>query len=543
MLLIIFIPFNPILTQASAQLPDINGSFERDANYNGLPDFWESNWRNGTSTGPSASLASYDPKDGYAIYRMYNGIGDAGSHQYVLSERIPITGGRAYQVEALMRYGLQAGGKAHLDLIQLDSTGREVAYKSQSYQNGGWVWRNNLLTFMTAPKAAFLLIRFAVGGEERAYLDLDKVRLKDLDINGSFEQDEDQNGLPDFWETNWRKGNSQGPYAKLVPFDPASGSKAYRLHNGIGDKNSYHYVLSNPIPVVGGRSYELSVLMKYGLQNGGTAGIHLIQLDSQGNELGMDVRSYSKGNWMWNKNILTFTAKANTSTVLIRIEVGGEEAANLDLDNLLFKELDLNGSFEQDEDQNGLPDFWETNWRNGNSQRSGVSLVHAILAHESKVYRMTNGTGEPSSYQYVLSNQIPVAGNSTYSVKALLKFGFAMNQSTNNYSYDVSSKLSKSVAPDGRIQHFHYDENGNIIRKMVSFLDQTKVEMSVIELDSTNKVINETHLVLSQGNGGWMEKEIMLTTRGNTNAISIRFGVGNEDGATVDIDNVRLDKR
>jgi hypothetical protein len=49
---------------------DYNGSFEVDSNNNNLPDFWETNWRNGSSTGPYAQRLQDRSIDGGYIYQL-----------------------------------------------------------------------------------------------------------------------------------------------------------------------------------------------------------------------------------------------------------------------------------------------------------------------------------------------------------------------------------------------------------------------------------------------------------------------------------------
>ncbi|WP_028594351.1 hypothetical protein [Paenibacillus assamensis] len=58
----------------SPHMDAINGGFEKDINLNNLPDFWEMNWRNGTSTNPFASMAPYEPVSGKYHLRLYNGM-------------------------------------------------------------------------------------------------------------------------------------------------------------------------------------------------------------------------------------------------------------------------------------------------------------------------------------------------------------------------------------------------------------------------------------------------------------------------------------
>lgn len=79
-----------------------------------------------------------------------------------------------------MKYTLQDGGTAGMHIIQLDANGKEVGYDAQSYNNGGWKWHNHSRAFVAKPDAKSVLIRFAVGGEDSAYMDLDTASFKEI---------------------------------------------------------------------------------------------------------------------------------------------------------------------------------------------------------------------------------------------------------------------------------------------------------------------------------------------------------------------------
>ncbi|MFB0846916.1 hypothetical protein [Paenibacillus oleatilyticus] len=471
----------------------INGSFEKDENGNNLPDFWEVNWRNGTSSEPFAGLAPYDPVDGANVYRLFNGKGDRESYQYVLSNAIPVVGGKSYEVRAMMKYTLQDGGTAGMHIIQLDANGKEVGYDAQSYNSGGWKWHNHSQVFVAEPSAKSVLIRFAVGGEDSAYMDLDTVSFKEININGSFEKDENGNNLPDFWEVNWRNGTSSGPFAGLAPYDPVDGANVYRLFNGKGDPESYQYVLSNAIPVVGGKSYEVRAMMKYTLQSGGTAGMHIIQLDANGKEVGYDAQSYNNGGWKWHNHSQVFVAKPDAKSVLIRFAVGGEDSAYMDLDTVSFKEININGSFEKDENGNNLPDFWEVNWRNGTSSEPFAGLVPYDPVDGVNVYRLFNGKGDPESYQYVLSNATPVVGGKSYEVRAMMKYTL---------------------------------QGGGT------------AGMHIIQLDANGKEVGYDAQSYNNGGWKWHNHSQVFVAKPNAKSVLIRFAVGGEDSAYMDLDTV-----
>lgn len=162
-------------TTSTSSSIDINGSFETDANSNNFPDFWETTWLNGTSTGAFATRTIYDPTNGSYEYRLYNGTGDASSYVFAVSNLILVLPNTTYKAEAMMKYTLAATAYAHFTVIQLDAAGNEVGYNHQQFNNGGWTWHDNANVFVTTANTSNIVIRLAVGGEVSAYLDFDAV--------------------------------------------------------------------------------------------------------------------------------------------------------------------------------------------------------------------------------------------------------------------------------------------------------------------------------------------------------------------------------
>lgn len=153
-------------------------------------------------------------------------------------------------------------------------------------------------------------------------------------INGSFEEDENGDGLPDFWDIVWRNGNSANPYAGLSSYEQVHGQYEYRLYSGSGDAGSYQYVRSRELPVEPSTAYELRALMKYTVADGGRAEMTMIQVDGNGNHNGEESRTFTHGGWQFHDNGLPFITNWNTKSVILRFGVGGEEGAYLHLDDV-----------------------------------------------------------------------------------------------------------------------------------------------------------------------------------------------------------------
>lgn len=472
---------------------DMNGSFEQDINNNNLPDFWEMNWRNGTSTGYNAEKASYSPVEGNYHYRLFNGVGDTDSYIYVVSNIIPVSGNTAYQAEAFMRYTLGTG-HAEFSIIQIDSKNDIVTEDHQSFNNGGWTWHNNLNVFITEPNTKYVTIRFGVGGEAGAYLDLDKVSLKLLDINNDFKQDTNNNNLPDFWETTWRNGTSTGAYATRFPYMSINSTHMYRLYNGTGHANSFQYAMSNPIPVLGNTAYKIEAIMRY-LVNSGEAQFTIIQTDAFGNTTATNHKAFNKGGWTNHENSNMFMTEPNTKYISIRFGIGGEENAYLDIEYVKVQQIDINGGFETDLNNNSLPDFWETSWRNGTSTGFFATLAPYSPADGVKHYRLFNGLGDANSYIYGISDLIPVRGESTYLLRNMMRYTL--------------------------------NAGGQAV-------------VTVIEFDTNGVEVNQQFNSYKNGGWVWNDNSALYTTNANTRFIAIRYGIGGEVNAYLDLDSVSL---
>ncbi|MBY0014692.1 hypothetical protein [Paenibacillus typhae] len=497
-----------------------NFSFEKDVNQNNLPDFWETAWRIGSSTSPSATIikaTSTDSSvDGSSLYRLNNGKGEASSYQYVLSDPIAVGGKATYRIQAYMRYLLSAG-VAEMTVIQADAGNNTIQQSSRSFKSGGGKWNKNSITFDTLEKATSIRIRFAVGGEENATLDIDKVTFANViqatstakakiafNGNSSFEKDQNNDGKPDQWDVSWRNGTSSGAFAAIVSYLPGvEGKNQYRLFSGTGDAASYMYALSEKVPVAGGATYKLSVSMLYALSQG-SANMSILEFAADGSTTNEIHNVYRNGGWSWKVNSKTFTAQPNTTHIAIRFAVGGEVSAYLDIDQVQIElagaaDINDNASFETKDNTNNLPDLWTTAWRNGTSANPSAErvLIDTLGFTEGLcMYRLFGGTGTTNSYQYAHSSPIPVAASVTYTLSAAMRY--TLNQGGH-------------------------------------------AEMSVIQLDKNGTNIGEAHSTASNGGWQWHNQYMDIVTLPNTTHIIIRFAVGGEaSGAYLDIDDVRI---
>ncbi|MNO47601.1 hypothetical protein D3C76_379180 [compost metagenome] len=62
-----------------------------------------------------------------------------------------------------------------------------------------------------------------------------------LFFNGGFELDQNNNKLPDLWETVWRNGSSTVSSVSRQGYDPIGGAYHLRMYNGTGDSKSFVY--------------------------------------------------------------------------------------------------------------------------------------------------------------------------------------------------------------------------------------------------------------------------------------------------------------
>ncbi|PUA38264.1 hypothetical protein C8Z91_16245 [Paenibacillus elgii] len=315
-----------------------NGSFETVGNHETLPKFWERTWPNAQSQGQQVFRNADTSMGGSYSYRLYSGSSNPAAMIYGLSDNIPVIGGQAYEARALMRYALSLGGHVEFSIIEVDANDNNVNEHHVTYRNGGWTVHDNANDFVTNTNTTHINIRFAVGGELNAYLDVGNVRLTKVDINGSFETVGNHETLPKFWERTWPNAQSQGQQVFRNADNTMGGNYTYRLYSGSSNPAAMIYGLSDNIPVIGGQAYEARALMRYALSSGGHAEFSIIEVDANDNNVNEHHVTYRNGGGTVHDNANDFVTNANTTHINIRFAVGGELNAYLDVDNVrLFK--------------------------------------------------------------------------------------------------------------------------------------------------------------------------------------------------------------
>jgi hypothetical protein len=161
-----------------------NPSFELDEDGSGRPDGWELAWRNGTSIDSNVSIYSHlqaDQFEGNRTIRLTNGTGDANSSIYVLSDQIPVAGGHDVILSAAVRRHLAPEAKANLSIIEKDSENEIIGFQEITLgESGGWKFKVEHLKGTLKQNTKKIEIRFAVGGAENQIIDIDDVRLMQL---------------------------------------------------------------------------------------------------------------------------------------------------------------------------------------------------------------------------------------------------------------------------------------------------------------------------------------------------------------------------
>ncbi|WP_028594352.1 RHS repeat domain-containing protein [Paenibacillus assamensis] len=252
--------------------------------------------------------------------------------------------------------------------------------------------------------------------------------------------------------------------------------------------------MSDVIAVKGGNAYELKAKLRYTLPSG-MAQISIIQMDSKGNNVGELQYTYSKGAWQWVDTNNRFVVQPETVAIRIRFGVGwAEEGAYLDVDQVELMSLNEYGTFEEDSNQNHLADFWELNWRNGVSENPFSKLAPYEPVAGKYHLRLYSGEKDAPSYQYSVSESIPVISGAAYKLNAHLRY----------------------AATNG------------------------KVQMSVIQRNGKKEIVDEVHYVYQNDQWRWREKLEHFVIHPKATTVDIRFGVGGQERAYLDVDNVTL---
>ncbi|WP_157793945.1 hypothetical protein [Paenibacillus donghaensis] len=94
----------------------------------------------------------------------------------------------SYEVSAFMKYTLPVG-HAEMIIIEADDKGNIINQSSRSVNNGAWKWHFHSILIEPNWKTKFIQIRFAVGGEEKAYLDIDRVEVQYVKNKDNWKED------------------------------------------------------------------------------------------------------------------------------------------------------------------------------------------------------------------------------------------------------------------------------------------------------------------------------------------------------------------
>ncbi|ASA23043.1 hypothetical protein B9T62_20865 [Paenibacillus donghaensis] len=87
-----------------------------------------------------------------------------------------------------MKYTLPVG-HAEMIIIEADDKGNIINQSSRSVNNGAWKWHFHSILIEPNWKTKFIQIRFAVGGEEKAYLDIDRVEVQYVKNKDNWKED------------------------------------------------------------------------------------------------------------------------------------------------------------------------------------------------------------------------------------------------------------------------------------------------------------------------------------------------------------------
>ncbi|MFE4569802.1 GBS Bsp-like repeat-containing protein [Paenibacillus chitinolyticus] len=198
----------------------------------------------------------------------------------------------------------------------------------------------------------------------------------------------------------------------------------------------------------------------------------------------------------------------------------------------------LNGSFEDDVNGTNVPDFWENNWRNGNSKNPYANRTPNEEINGKYIYRLNNGTGDASSIQYAASDKISVVGKTSYEVQAFMRHG--MKKGATTYVYDASGRINNVILSNGQSQKYQHDENGNLIGKEQAASSGERAEFTILELDAAGTTINEIHKTYTNGDLLWHKNTSSFTAKENTKDVIIRFAIGGREGISLDVDDVKI---
>ena len=155
-----------------------------------------------------------------------------------------------------------------------------------------------------------------------------------------------------------------------------------------------------------------------------------------------------------------------------------------------------NSGFETDADGNGRPDGWERVWTSGNSSGYSAGWSWDKPFEGKRILRLNNGTGDPSSFIFVLSDPVRVKGEEDL----------------------ILSAASRPRLGKGGIAYIR-----------------------LIQYNSAGLEIDEKAISIGPG-GGWKYKVDVLRDglKKEARSVRIELSVGGAEGQLMDVDDVRL---
>jgi len=158
--------------------------------------------------------------------------------------------------------------------------------------------------------------------------------------NPSLENDTDNDGKPDGWETIWRNGTSTDWSATMTTADPFLGSTSLELFSGT-NADSHLYVLSDPISVTAGSRLVLSAAMKHD-EAVGRAKMLLIEYNGSGTPLmNHTYTNATAGDGDYEVQKVVADLSGQAATVRIRFSVGGlASGGTLTIDDIRLSQID-----------------------------------------------------------------------------------------------------------------------------------------------------------------------------------------------------------
>jgi hypothetical protein len=159
-------------------------------------------------------------------------------------------------------------------------------------------------------------------------LPLESVPADDFEVAGS-------GGLPIHWRSVWSNGGTGNAAMYDSSLYSYTGSSMLRLHVGPGGGSVF--VLSDPIQILPGREYAVTVQMRYALaSDSDSAFFTVLQYDSAGKEIALDelCGTPADNRWTWKEEAIYMRTLPNAAWIRIRFGLSATVEAYLDVDAL-----------------------------------------------------------------------------------------------------------------------------------------------------------------------------------------------------------------